>query len=117
MASEEIGLELSKAPYKALVWQTIDDFVQQLREEKEEDEEEEEEIEEEEIIYKNKRTYDDCVNNYRGQQYVSIRYYYNKNGKDLPSDKGISLTVEQWLAFKEVVPAIENAVEEMKLRV
>jgi hypothetical protein len=30
---------------------------------------------------------------------------------------GISLTVEQWLAFKEVVPAIENAVEEMKLRV
>jgi hypothetical protein len=60
--SEEIGLELSKAPYKALVRQTIDDFVQQLREEKEEDEEEEEEIEEEEIIYKNKRTYDDCGN-------------------------------------------------------
>ncbi|XP_031493671.1 RNA polymerase II transcriptional coactivator KELP [Nymphaea colorata] len=51
---------------------------------------------------------------FRGKTLVSIREYYLKDGKELPSSKGISLTTEQWVAFKKAVPAIEKAIREIQ---
>eukprot|EP00270_Netrium_digitus_P012458 TRINITY_DN4043_c0_g2_i1.p1 TRINITY_DN4043_c0_g2~~TRINITY_DN4043_c0_g2_i1.p1 ORF type:complete len:210 (+),score=37.61 TRINITY_DN4043_c0_g2_i1:378-1007(+) len=39
------------------------------------------------------------VNQFKGRTFVSIREYYEKGGKLLPSSKGISLSVEQWKAL------------------
>lgn len=54
------------------------------------------------------------IQNFRGQKLVSIREFYEKDGKLLPSSKGISLKKEQWEAFKKGVPAIEAAIEKIK---
>ncbi|CAN6483411.1 unnamed protein product [Victoria cruziana] len=51
---------------------------------------------------------------FRGKTLVSIREYYSKDGKELPSSKGISLTTEQWAAFRKAVPAIEKAIREIQ---
>ncbi|KAJ3684708.1 hypothetical protein LUZ61_013872 [Rhynchospora tenuis] len=50
---------------------------------------------------------------FRGKTLVSIREFYEKDGKQLPSSKGISLTVEQWEAFRNAVPAIEDAIKQV----
>ncbi|GAV57803.1 LOW QUALITY PROTEIN: PC4 domain-containing protein/UBN2_2 domain-containing protein, partial [Cephalotus follicularis] len=54
------------------------------------------------------------VQDYKGKSFVSIRDFYRKDGKQLPSAKGISLTTEQWSAFKKSIPAIEEAVMKMQ---
>ncbi|KAI0515956.1 hypothetical protein KFK09_008627 [Dendrobium nobile] len=51
------------------------------------------------------------VQDFRGKTLVSIREYYEKEGKQLPTSKGISLSVEQWEAFAKAVPAIEDAIK------
>ncbi|GAA0168776.1 general transcription factor [Lithospermum erythrorhizon] len=56
------------------------------------------------------------ISEFRGKTLVSIREYYNKGTKELPTAKGISLTSEQWGAFKKNVPAIEKAIEKMESR-
>lgn len=56
------------------------------------------------------------IQDFRGKTLVSIREYYKKDGKELPTAKGISLTAEQWSAFKKNVPAIENAIEKLEGR-
>ncbi|KAL9257846.1 RNA polymerase II transcriptional coactivator KELP-like protein [Drosera capensis] len=53
------------------------------------------------------------VQDFRGKTLVSIREYYKKDGKTLPTAKGISLTVDQWLSFKKNVPAIEKAIAKL----
>ncbi|KAI3872925.1 hypothetical protein MKX03_029967 [Papaver bracteatum] len=57
-----------------------------------------------------------AVQDFRGKTLVSIRDYYQKDGKYLPSSKGISLSDEQWSAFRTAVPAIEEAIKTMELR-
>ncbi|KAI3885331.1 hypothetical protein MKW98_002723 [Papaver atlanticum] len=57
-----------------------------------------------------------AVQDFRGKTLVSIRDYYQKDGKYLPSSKGISLSDEQWSAFRTAVPAIEEAIKIMELR-
>jgi len=39
------------------------------------------------------------VTKFRGKQYVSIREYYEKDGKMLPGKRGINLTPEQFKLF------------------
>ncbi|XP_042504310.1 RNA polymerase II transcriptional coactivator KELP-like [Macadamia integrifolia] len=56
------------------------------------------------------------IQDFRGKTLVSIREYYERDGKQLPSSKGISLTAEQWSAFSKAVPAIEEAIEKMESR-
>ncbi|KAJ4952579.1 hypothetical protein NE237_029411 [Protea cynaroides] len=56
------------------------------------------------------------IQDFRGKTLVSIREYYERDGKQLPSSKGISLTAEQWSAFRSAVPAIEEAIEKMESR-
>ncbi|OVA14710.1 Transcriptional coactivator p15 (PC4) [Macleaya cordata] len=56
------------------------------------------------------------IQDFRGKTLVSIREYYEKDGKELPSSKGISLTAEQWCAFSKAVPGIEEAIRKMESR-
>nr|GFA51809.1 RNA polymerase II transcriptional coactivator KELP [Tanacetum cinerariifolium] len=53
---------------------------------------------------------------FKGKSLVSIREYYMKDGKELPSSKGISLTAEQWSNFSKNVPAIEKAIKKMEAK-
>ncbi|GJN17928.1 hypothetical protein PR202_gb05036 [Eleusine coracana subsp. coracana] len=99
------------------------------KDKQEEEEEEEDEEEEEEGDGKKKREYDDqgdlilcrlstkrrvTLSEFRGRTLVSIREFYLKDGKEVPSAKGISLTVEQWEAFRNAVPAIEDAIKKIE---
>ncbi|CAK9143149.1 unnamed protein product [Ilex paraguariensis] len=143
MASEKLGLDLSQPDRKRFVRQVVESYLiqQQSKPEQEEEEEEEPEEEEEEEKRKRKRAgekeleYDDdddddgdliicrltksrrvTITDFRGKTLVSIREYYRKDGKELPTSKGISLTTEQWSSFKKNVPAIEKAIRKMKSR-
>ncbi|KAF4308637.1 putative RNA polymerase II transcriptional protein [Botryosphaeria dothidea] len=49
------------------------------------------------------------VSEFRGKSMVSIREYYEKDGKDLPGKKGISLTLDQYNALVELLPDVEAA--------
>ncbi|KAM5555673.1 hypothetical protein ABKV19_023544 [Rosa sericea] len=54
------------------------------------------------------------IHDFRGKTLVSIREFYKKGGKELPSARGISLPAEQWTTFKNSVPAIEEAIKKME---
>ncbi|KAL6549837.1 hypothetical protein OROMI_020325 [Orobanche minor] len=56
------------------------------------------------------------LSEFKGKTSIAIREYYKKDGKELPSTKGINLTPEQWASFKKNVPAIEKAIQKMKSR-
>ncbi|XAR55150.1 hypothetical protein NMG60_11030562 [Bertholletia excelsa] len=138
MASEELGLNLSASAYKRFVRQVVESYLaeQQSKANPEEEEEEEEEEEDEEEERKKSKgsgakEYDDegdliicrlsekrrvTIQDFRGKTLVSIREYYRRDGKDLPTAKGISLTAEQWSSFKKNVPAIEKAIRKMESR-
>ncbi|ESW32178.1 hypothetical protein PHAVU_002G300000 [Phaseolus vulgaris] len=127
-ASEQLGLNLSQPHFKAFVKQVVGAFLQEKLQEQEENDEKEDE--EEQGVSKGKE-YDDegdliicklsekrrvTIQDFRGKTLVSIREYYKKDGKDLPTSKGISLTEEQWSAFKKNLPAIEKAISKMESR-
>lgn len=137
MAAEKLGIELSGSDHKRLVRQVVQSFLenQQSKAEPEVDKQVEEEEEEEEEEQTNDnvgaKEYDEegdliicrlserrrvTIQDFRGKTLVSIREYYKKDGKELPSSKGISLTAEQWNAFKKNVPAIEGAIKKMESR-
>ncbi|RDX85469.1 RNA polymerase II transcriptional coactivator KELP [Mucuna pruriens] len=134
-ASQELGLDLSQTHFKAFVKQVVKAFLQEKQEEEEQqqqqDENHEEEEEEEEQGVSKGKEYDDegdliicklsdkrrvTIQDFRGKTLVSMREYYKKDGKELPTSKGISLTEEQWSAFKKNVPAIEKAIKKMESR-
>ncbi|OAF69752.1 hypothetical protein A3Q56_02491 [Intoshia linei] len=48
------------------------------------------------------------VNEYKGMQLVSIREYYEQDGRLKPSTKGISLTKHQWKMLKEHIYKIDR---------
>ncbi|XP_027158853.1 uncharacterized protein LOC113760471 [Coffea eugenioides] len=54
-----------------------------------------------------------AVHDFRGKCLVSIRDYLEKDGKQLFSGKGISLTGRQWSLFRSSFPAIEEAIAKM----
>ncbi|PON34220.1 RNA polymerase II transcriptional coactivator KELP [Parasponia andersonii] len=130
-ASEELHLDLSKPPYKAFVRHVVQTFLEEQQEEEGQDQQEGEEEDEEEQRPSD-RDYDDegnliicklsekrkvTIQDFRGRTLVSIREYFRKDGKDLPTAKGISLTEEQWSTFKQNVPAIEKAIRKMESRI
>ncbi|ONK69185.1 uncharacterized protein A4U43_C05F20220 [Asparagus officinalis] len=140
MAAERLGLDLSVPDRKLFVRQVVESFLQsktleekeqQQKEEEEAEQRKEEEVEEEEEENdgKQKREYDDegdliicrlsnkrrvTIQDFRGRTLVSIREYYERDGKQLPSSKGISLTAEQWEAFNKAVPKIEEAIKKLE---
>ncbi|KAG7956290.1 hypothetical protein I3843_11G117000 [Carya illinoinensis] len=123
-ASAELDLDLSEPPYKAFVKQIVQSFLEQQVEEEEEEEEEggggerrkEYDDEGNLIICRLSEKRRVTVQDFRGKTLVSIREYYKKDGKELPTSKGISLTEEQWSAFKKNVPDIEKAIRKMESR-
>lgn len=48
------------------------------------------------------------ISDFKGKKMISVREYYEKDGQWLPGKKGISMTLEQYSAFVEVLPGIEN---------
>ncbi|BBN05807.1 activated RNA polymerase II transcriptional coactivator p15 [Marchantia polymorpha subsp. ruderalis] len=54
------------------------------------------------------------VQEFKGNLLVSIREYYEKDGKQLPSAKGVSLSIEQWNALKEGIPDIQAAIKRIQ---
>ncbi|KAJ6172436.1 hypothetical protein N7470_001503 [Penicillium chermesinum] len=60
-------------------------------------------------VSKNRRV---TLSNFRGKNMVSIREYYEKDGKALPGKKGISLPMDQFSAFITLLPEIEEALVE-----
>lgn len=133
-ASEKLGMDLSDSTRKKLVRQVVESYLTEQQAKAAEDEQPAEEEEEEEEDSSRKRggkEYDDeggliicrlsdkrrvTLSEFRGKTLVSIREYYKRDGKELPSAKGISLTAEQWGSFKKNVPAIEKAIKKMESR-
>ncbi|KAK4490806.1 hypothetical protein RD792_001520 [Penstemon davidsonii] len=108
-ASEKLGMDLSESTRKKFVREVVELYLkeQQDKAEKEEDEaveaEEEEEEEEETSRKKGSKEYDDeggliicrlsdrrrvTISEFKGKTLISIREYYKKDGKELPTAKG-----------------------------
>ncbi|KAL1993364.1 hypothetical protein VTN49DRAFT_3313 [Thermomyces lanuginosus] len=48
------------------------------------------------------------ISNFKGRNMVNIREYYEKDGEELPGKKGISLPMDQFSAFLQCLPQIEE---------
>lgn len=134
LASEKVGINLSEAKYKAFVKEVVASFLDEVKA-KEEEEEEEEAAEDDDGKGKSKNVdeeFDDegnlvicrlskkrkvTIQDFRGKTLISMREYYDKGGKELPTSKGISLTEEQWATFRKNIPNIEKAIEKMEARI
>lgn len=125
LASKDLDLDLSKSPYKTFVRNVVESFLQERSEEQQQDQPED-------VSAAKEKEYDDggdlivcwlsskrkvTIQDFRGKTLVSIREFYRKEGKDLPTAKGISLTEEQWSVFKKNVPAIEKAIKNMQSQI
>ena len=53
------------------------------------------------------------VHKYKGKILIDIRELYNKDDEWLPSKKGISLKVEDFKKFNEMIPLIQEAIKSM----
>lgn len=53
------------------------------------------------------------VREFKGKVLIDLREYYEKDGKTLPGNKGISLTPEQYTTFKSIMGEIDEKVAEM----
>ncbi|XP_058830643.1 RNA polymerase II transcriptional coactivator [Topomyia yanbarensis] len=51
------------------------------------------------------------VSEFKSKLYVNVREYYEKDGKLLPSKKGISLTVPQWKKLLECADEVNAKIK------
>ena len=51
------------------------------------------------------------VTDFKGNTFVNIREFYEKDGKALPGKKGIAMSIEQYAAFVELMPEIEGVLK------
>ncbi|XP_074265014.1 RNA polymerase II transcriptional coactivator KELP [Silene latifolia] len=144
LAAEKLGIDLSEPSRKKFVRHVVETFLEQQAQQQQQNdavqggqveenasEEEEEKEEEGSNSLADGKEYDDdgdliicrlsekrrvTIQDFRGKTLVSIREFYKKDGKFLPTSKGISLTAEQWSSFKKNVPAIDQAIKEMEDR-
>ncbi|KAL5572126.1 hypothetical protein UlMin_021723 [Ulmus minor] len=125
-ASERLGIDLSRSEYKMFVRKVLENFLISsaeaelgVREEMVE-EEQGKRIKKEvhdgdgRLICKLSRSRNVVIHGFNGKTLVSIRDFFEKDGKQLPSRKGISLSVEEWSAFSKCVPAIQETIRKME---
>ncbi|KAK9053043.1 hypothetical protein SSX86_029673 [Deinandra increscens subsp. villosa] len=142
-ASQQLGIDLSEPARKKLVRNVVQTYLEEQQakaeaateegepEQVEEEAEEEDSDDDKKKKKKGAKEFDDegdliicrlsekrrvTLTEFRGKSLVSIREYYKKDGKELPSSKGISLTSEQWSNFSKNVPAIEKAIKKLEGR-
>ncbi|GJP81733.1 hypothetical protein CLOP_g11869 [Closterium sp. NIES-67] len=53
------------------------------------------------------------VSEFKGRLLVSIREYWSKDGKELPSSKGISLPPDQWEKLVKHIDVVQEAIQHM----
>ncbi|CAI5526767.1 unnamed protein product [Closterium sp. Naga37s-1] len=53
------------------------------------------------------------VSEFKGRLLVSIREYYEKGGKDMPSSKGISLPPDQWDKLVRHIDTVQEAIDHL----
>ncbi|XP_062554404.1 RNA polymerase II transcriptional coactivator [Armigeres subalbatus] len=53
------------------------------------------------------------VSEFKGKIYVNVREYYEKDGKTLPSKKGISLSVPQWKKLLECADEVNDKIKKL----
>ncbi|KAA0199230.1 hypothetical protein HAZT_HAZT000105 [Hyalella azteca] len=52
------------------------------------------------------------VREFKGSTFVDIREYYEKDGKNLPGKKGISLKAGDWGLLKDLIEDIDDALRQ-----
>ncbi|KAG8071008.1 hypothetical protein GUJ93_ZPchr0006g41934 [Zizania palustris] len=52
------------------------------------------------------------VRTWKGEVVVDIREFFDKDGKILPSRKGIQLSMDQWKTLRDNIKAIDDAVKD-----
>ncbi|KAL5213036.1 hypothetical protein ABZP36_023883 [Zizania latifolia] len=53
-----------------------------------------------------------AVRTWNGDVVVDIREFYEKDGKTLPSRKGIQLPMDQWKILRDNIKAIDEAIKD-----
>ncbi|CAI5463611.1 unnamed protein product [Closterium sp. Yama58-4] len=53
------------------------------------------------------------VSEFKGRLLVSIREYYDKGGKEMPSSKGISLPPDQWDKLVRHIDTVQEAIDHL----
>ncbi|XP_077232760.1 RNA polymerase II transcriptional coactivator KELP-like [Tasmannia lanceolata] len=121
MAAEKLGVDLSSSEHRLFVRGILESFLEARN--KDPEDEEVRKNSENELDYNGDRAI--CwlsgkrrvtVHKYRRTTLVSIKEWYEKDGKQLPGTKGISLTTKQWATFTKAIPAIEDAIEKLESR-
>ena len=51
------------------------------------------------------------LSEFKGKWYVNIREYYMADGEMRPGKKGISMTMEQWRAFRGICDDVDEAIK------
>ncbi|PSS11640.1 RNA polymerase II transcriptional coactivator KELP like [Actinidia chinensis var. chinensis] len=126
-AAVRLGVDLSGLDHKWLVRRVVESYLLSLDERKPDkaQEQTEEVVPEPEtkreprivgsrVICKLSEKRGVAIHDFRGKTLVAIREYNKKYGKLVPSARGISLTTEQWSAFRKSVPSIEAAITKME---
>ncbi|KAK2650063.1 hypothetical protein Ddye_017552 [Dipteronia dyeriana] len=134
MASERLGIDLSDTDHKKFIRGVVESFllstVEQTGDGKEADSNVQGETRDQLVNIKKEPNHEEgrvicqlsdkkrvVIHEFRGKTLVSIRDFYQKDGKQLPSATGISLAREQWGNFRNSVPAIEEAVKKMQAKI
>lgn len=121
LASQKLELNLSDSKYKAYVRHVVNSFLEEQKAKQEaadaddnNDNQKEFDDDGDLIVCRLSEKRRVTIQDFRGKTLVSIREYYKKDGKELPSSKGISMTEEQWSTFKKNIPNIEKAVRKLE---
>jgi len=56
------------------------------------------------------------VNVFKGKLMVDLRRFYEKDGQELPTQKGISLTMEEWNRLLQVTDALKLEIRRMEAK-